>query len=227
MLVSGALNFFRLSGDMCHLLSFFLLFQKLWSAKSVEGLSRKTLEIYLVVFCCRYLDLFDRRRHAWSILSTYNSIMKIFFIGSSAVILRHFFTVPWKATYNEKEDTFRHWVFLVLPCLLVGLLISMWDGPMEVLYSFSILLESVAIMPQLIMLQRHKNVENITANYVASLGLYRAFYIINWIDRWLMDSHRTEPIVWVSGVVQTAIYLDFFYYYYQARKRGQALQLPT
>jgi hypothetical protein len=43
----------------------------------------------------------------------------------------------------------------------------------QVLWAFSIWLEAVAIAPQLIMLQRHKSVENITSYYVASLGAYR------------------------------------------------------
>jgi len=97
---------------------------------------------------------------------------------------------------------------------------------MEVLYSFSILLESVTILPQLVMLQRHKNVENLTANYVFALGLYRGFYIINWIDRYLVDNHRTDTLVWVCGLVQTLLYADFFYYYIDARRKGQALVLP-
>ena len=226
MLVSGALNLFRLSGDLCHLASFILLFHKLRNNRSVEGLSRKMQELYLLVFCCRYLDLFAFFTHRFSILMFYNTIMKIFFIASSAIILHRFYRTPWKATYNEKEDSFRHWLFLVLPCAILAVLLSVWDGPMEVLYTFSILLESVTILPQLVMLQRHKNVENLTANFVFALGLYRGFYIINWIDRYLVDNHKTDTVVWVSGIIQTLIYADFFYYYMDARRRGQALVLP-
>lgn len=226
MLVSGALNFFRLMGDMCHLASFLLLFHKLRSNRSVEGLSKKSQELYLLVFCCRYLDIFTVFTHKITFLTVYNTLMKIFFIGSSALILQSFHRAPWKATYNDKEDSFRHWIFLVAPCLVIATILSVWDGPFEVLYTFSILLESVTIFPQLVMLQRHKNVENLTANFVFALGLYRGFYIINWIDRYIMDHHRTDTVVWVSGVIQTLIYADFFYYYIDARRKGQALVLP-
>jgi ER lumen protein retaining receptor len=226
MLVSGALNLFRLCGDLCHLASFLLLFHKLRSNRSVEGLSRKTQELYLAVFCCRYLDLFTFFSHRISILSVYNTVMKIFFIASSGLILHRFQKTPWKATYNDKEDSFRHWLFLALPAFIIALLLSVWEGPMEVLYTFSIILESVTILPQLVMLQRHKNVENLTANFVFALGLYRGFYIVNWIDRYVMDNHKTDTVVWVSGIVQTLIYADFFYYYIDARRRGQSLVLP-
>lgn len=42
------------------------------------GLSCKTQEMYLLVFCIRYLDLF------MYFISLYNTSMKIFFIGASA-----------------------------------------------------------------------------------------------------------------------------------------------
>ena len=33
--------------------------------------------------------------------------------------------------------------------------------------------------------------------------------------------------VWVSGLVQTALYLDFFYYYILAWKNNKKLSLPS
>lgn len=37
------------------------------------------------------------------------------------------------------------------------------------------------------MLNKVRIVENITSHYVAALGLYRFFYILNWIYRWKVD----------------------------------------
>lgn len=51
------------------------------------------------------------------------------------------------------------------------------------MWTFSIYLESVAIMPQLFMLSRTGNAETITAHYLFALGSYRALYIVNWIFR--------------------------------------------
>lgn len=45
------------------------------------GLSCKTQEIYLLVFCVRYIDLF------MYFISVYNTCMKIFFISSTAYII--------------------------------------------------------------------------------------------------------------------------------------------
>ena len=194
-------------------------------AKSVEGLSRKSQELYLAVFCARYLDLFLPHRH-WTALVAYNTAMKVFFIAASATIVAYFHKMPWKATYQEAHDTLRHALFLVLPSLALGFLLASEWTPLEVLYTFSIVLESVAIWPQLVVLQRDRNVENLTANFVFALGVYRGFYILNWAHRYLAENHVTETVVWVFGVIQTCFYIDFFYYYYQAAKRGRELVLP-
>ena len=53
----------------------------------------------------------------------------------------------------------------------------------QLLWVFSIYLESLAIIPQLIMLQRYREVENLTGHYVFFLGAYRFLYILNWIYR--------------------------------------------
>ncbi len=53
--------------------------------------------------------------------------------------------------------------------------------PLQVCWAFSIYLEAVAILPQLIVLQKEQVVESLTGHYVACLGSYRALYIINWI----------------------------------------------
>lgn len=42
--------------------------------------------------------------------------------------------------------------------------------PAQVLWTFSIYLEAVAILPQLVLLQRTNNIDNLTGNYVFLLG---------------------------------------------------------
>ena len=95
------------------------------------------------------------------------------------------------------------------------------------LWAFSLFLEAIAILPQLVLLQRTKNVDNLTGNYVFLLGMYRAFYILNWIYRYMTEPNYVQWIVWLCGTVQTGLYLDFFYYYIQAWKANKKLQLPS
>ena len=55
----------------------------------------------------------------------------------------------------------------------------------ELLWSYSLWLEAVAFVPQIMILNKIKTVENVTSHYVATLGLYRIFYLLSWMYRWL------------------------------------------
>lgn len=68
-------------------------------------------------------------------------------------------------------------------------------------------------MPQLYMLQQTGEAETITTHYLFALGAYRALYLVNWVYRYVMEGH-TDWIAWVAGLIQTALYSDFFYLYY-------------
>jgi hypothetical protein len=82
----------------------------------------------------------------------------------------------------------------------------------QVLWTFSIYLESVAILPQLFMVSKTGEAESITSHYLFALGSYRALYILNWIYRYATEVHY-DLIAIVAGIVQTVLYCDFFYLY--------------
>mmetsp|Transcript_28867 Transcript_28867/g.47858 ORF Transcript_28867/g.47858 Transcript_28867/m.47858 type:complete len:223 (+) Transcript_28867:61-729(+) len=208
-----AMNIFRLLGDACHLLSFVVMFWKLFTSKSVAGISLKTQEIYVIVFCFRYLDLF------WNFLSIYNWVMKIIFIVSSVSIVCVIrFGKPHKDTYNKEDDAFPY-LYLIVPAALLGIAVNQeHDSPFEMCWAFSIYLEAVAILPQLFMLQKQGGAESLTSHYILLLGLYRLFYLLNWVYRYATEEHYMQLIVWISGIVQTALYLDFFYTYVSAKR---------
>ena len=100
------------------------------------------------------------------------------------------------------------------------------DNDQQILWAFSIWLESVAILPQLFMLQRTGEAETITTHYLFALGIYRALYIFNWIYRYFAESHF-DPIAVVAGLIQTVLYSDFFYIYYTKVLQGQKFNLPV
>ena len=102
------MNIFRFIADMLHLAAILILLYRIKKSRNcigkcshilaryyndsyefslflnstrVLGLSCKTQEVYLLVFCVRYLDLF------MYFISLYNTFMKIFFISSTAFII--------------------------------------------------------------------------------------------------------------------------------------------
>nr|KAJ0228150.1 hypothetical protein LSAT_V11C100044030 [Lactuca sativa] len=76
-------------------------------------------------------------------------------------------------------------VIKISPCARI---ISILQN-VQICWAFSIYLEAVAILPQLVLLQRSGNVDNLTGQYVFFLGAYRALYILNWICRYLTQPH--------------------------------------
>jgi ER lumen protein retaining receptor len=70
----------------------------------------------------------------------------------------------------------------------------------EILWTFSIFLEATTIVPQLLLLQKLKTVENMTSHYVFCLGAYRALYIVHWITRY-MDVGYIPNVSLCAGVI--------------------------
>jgi len=154
--------------------------------------------------------------------------MKIFFLATTFVSV-YWIRTRYRHTYDKEHDSFRV-LFLIIPCLLLALFVNKNTADdfslFEIVWAFSIYLESVAILPQIFLLYRTQESEAITINYVGALGAYRVFYLFNWIYRFYTEAHYREWIIWVAGFVQTAMYSDFFYYYLQSRWYGSVFRLP-
>lgn len=196
---------------------------------TITGISVRTHELFLLVFVTRYLDLFT------SFYSIYNSVMKIIYIGTTASIIYTIrFQEPIKSTYDKGQDTFLHWKFAAAPCAGIALITQLIANGffkldiLELLWTFSIYLESIAILPQLVVLQRYGEVENLTGNYILFMGAYRALYILNWIYRAHTEAnYKHHWVVYFCGVLQTLLYADFFYYYFKSKSQGGKFTLPT
>ena len=102
----------------------------------------------------------------------------------------------------------------LLPCPLPPrpALCSHAPASPQILWTFSIYLESVAILPQLFMVSKTGEAETITSHYLFALGVYRTLYLFNWIWRYHFEGFF-DLIAIVAGLVQTVLYCDFFYLY--------------
>jgi ER lumen protein retaining receptor len=167
----------------------------------------------------------------------YLTTFKLLFIGSSAYVI-YLMLNDYKPTHDPNLDTFKVQYLLGISAVLailfphdyrfsevsvdlaelfvgepgvVGLMAS------QILWTFSIWLESVAILPQLFMLQRTGEADTITTHYLFALGIYRALYIPNWMFRYLTEAsfqRSFQPVPIIAGIIQTLLYSDFFYIYY-------------
>lgn len=212
------MNVFRLGGDLAHLIAIIILLLKIWTTRSCAGISGKSQILFALTFTARYLDLFT------NFVSVYNSVMKMVYLAAAFATL-YLMYVKFKATYDHNHDTFRL-EFLILPSAALALIINHEFSVIEVMWTFSIYLEAVAILPQLFMVSKTGEAESITSHYLFALGSYRALYIVNWVYRYYMEGFY-DMIATLAGIVQTVLYCDFFYLYITKVLKGKKLQLPA
>ena len=113
--------------------------------------------MYLLVFITRYMDLFTH------FISLYNTIFKILFITATAYIIYLIkFKRPFCIGYDSKTDSFNHYLFLYPPVLIVTILFHLGNSHSylnyQYLWSFSVWLEAVAIIPQLWIVYKKREV---------------------------------------------------------------------
>ena len=157
------------------------------------------------MFCARYLDILHSKH-------VYLFSMKLIFLASSFYIL-YLMKVRYKASWDPNLDTFKI-EYLIFGSFLLGLIFNLDFSPLEIMWSFSIFLESVAILPQLFQMTRTGEAETITTHYIFALGAYRALYLLNWIYRYIVEPGFHDWISVSAGILQTVFYGDFFYIYF-------------
>jgi hypothetical protein len=85
---------------------------------------------------------------------------------------------------------------------------------------FSLILESICVLPQLLLLRQTTVPTVIDSFYLLALGSYRAFYILNWIWREFDDDDyiKPDPISVTFGIIQTLLYVDFAWVYWTRQR---------
>ena len=98
---------------------------------------------------------------------------------------------------------------------------------MEILWTFSIYLEAVTLIPQLVMVIKSGETEAYIVCYIMATALYRGLYILNWIYRYNYDGFY-DVIAIVSGCIQTILNAAISLYALKVyRKQKTAYRLGT
>ena len=177
--------------------------------------------LYALVFITRYLNIL------WispseSTLAVWNFVLKNFYIISSFYIL--FLMMRVYARTREREKAWRLGAYCLIGSVILAPVITIISEHtlrrrfFKVLWSFSIVLESVCVVPQLLLLRQTTVPTVIDSFYLLTLGSYRAFYILNWIVRLAAEEHHFEWRAVVFGIIQTAFYVDFAWVYWTRQR---------
>ncbi|KAL2843522.1 ER lumen protein retaining receptor-domain-containing protein [Aspergillus pseudoustus] len=208
----------RVLADFTHLASKCVLLWTIHSNRSAEGVSLLTQALYTLVFLTRYSDLLEEQGWRYG----YNVAFKLFYIISSFYTL--FLMMKVFPRTREKERAWK----MALGSIAVSLILSPIVIPifdkftklwfLDLLWAFSIILESVCVLPQLLLLRQTTVPTVINSYYLLMLGSYRAFYIINWFVKAVNPDKRVDWISIIFGVIQTAFYVDFAWVYYSRQR---------
>lgn len=129
------------------------------------------------------------------------------------------------ARTREREKAWRLGAFCLIGALVLAPALTGIDDAIDhkyftfsdMLWNFSIALESVCVVPQLLLLRQTTVPTVIDSFYLLTLGSYRAFYILNWIVRTAQHEHPDWQAV-IFGIIQTALYVDFAWVYWTRQR---------
>ncbi|KAF2743797.1 hypothetical protein M011DRAFT_213195 [Sporormia fimetaria CBS 119925] len=220
----GAFNVFRILGDISHTASKVILIMAIHSNSSAEGVSLISQVLYAAVFCTRYLDIFTTP--IWrDYVHFYLFFMKMLYILSSFYTI--FLMTQVYARTREREKAWKFGLYCLLGSVLITpvwywIVIGFHWGERELTegpWVFSQILESVCVIPQLLLLRQTTVPTVLDSYYLVTLGTYRFMYILNWIYRLAHDRPpHVDPTSWTWGTIQTALIIDFIWVYYSRQR---------
>ncbi|KAF2186668.1 hypothetical protein K469DRAFT_726157 [Zopfia rhizophila CBS 207.26] len=217
-------NVFHILGDVSHTTSKLILIWAIHSNSSAEGVSLITQVLYAVVFCTRYLDIFNTSATAdWE--HRWNFTLKILYTLSSLYII--FLMTSVYARTREREKAWKFGIYCLLASVVIApfwyLIFKKWVVGkslfLKLLWVFSEILESVCVIPQLLLLRQTTVPTVLDSFYLVTLGTYRFLYILNWIVRSANEGSKyKDPTSWVWGTIQTALMIDFAWVYWTRQR---------
>jgi len=172
----------KYAADICHLVSFFVLIRNMKNKKNCLGLSYRTQEMYLVIFCLRYSDiLFMPQSGMW------NLSLKFLFTGLTGYIIYLMrFQRPISMSYEALLDRFPHRLTIYPISFILAIFLKDYSLLAKIhslyafIYDYTVIVESLAILPQLALMRKVNEIEIITGTYIFLLGCYRGIYILSW-----------------------------------------------
>ena len=145
---------------------------------------------------------------------------KIYYLATTGyVVFALHCKEPVRSTYpatQDQQETVAH--SQTIPVLFANAFVIHCLGSgaggfnmLELLWTFSILCETVAIVPQLLLFRSNRHVSRTVRWMIGCRGAYRFLYILNWVYRAHHEPHyRHHFLVYFCGVLQVILYADFW-----------------
>jgi len=238
----GDFSFLLTVAGLIQMFGFFLISLRVQNKQSVSGLSRNTQICYAISFFSRlcsvipyqgYLPFDSSGDFVYRIGECLGLILALYIIFMA--------TIKHKNTYDWDLDRI-NCIYLIVPAFTLACLIHpglnrSYFG--DISWTFSLYLESVAMLPQLYMLSKKGGeVESFTSHFVASQGIARAFAFFFWAcsfnelniytgNIWSLFKGYVGYFVLLAQILQLVLFSDFLYQYYKSMKRGLPMTIQS
>jgi len=217
-------------------LGFFLLYQKAKKQKSVEGLSSRTLEMYVLVLCFRLSSTLVKNGYL-PVDRSGDWVYQLADIGSLVIVLALLVLIhkTFKSTYDAANDTMPIHNFIPA-CVLLAICIhgDLNDSPFfDVMWTIGLNLDTISMLPQLWLLTKlGGEVEALTSHFVALQVLSRfcsfAFWFYGYVEITPEDQFNAAGyMIIVAHLAQLLLSADFMYYYVCGVMKQTKMMLPS
>ncbi len=228
-------SFLIVLSSLVQMLSFIVILLKVISYESCSGLSYHTVLCYVIILASRLTSTLFYHGYLPSDQAGdwFYQLTELFTLLCSVGLL-----VLMKGKYHDTYD-YQHdsldYKYFVFPALALAFLVhtSLNRNLLtDVMWTFSMYLETAAIVPQLLLFHSKKGqIEKYTSHFVALQGLSRLFSLLFWYDTYA-ELNETQSnsfsllqeycgyMVIASQVVQLVIMCDYYYFYFKSLWKG-------
>jgi ER lumen protein retaining receptor len=234
-------SFLLVLSSTVQMFSFLVIIYKVYSCQSCSGLSNNSFICYLIVLLSRlsstlFYNGYLPADSAGDWFYQLTEIVSLF----TCITLIYMVSKTHRDTADTEKDTFNY-KYVAIPALALALLVHTSlnrNFLTDVFWSNSMYLETVALIPQLIVFRSKGGViESYTSHYVALQGLSRLFSLLFWYDTYseLNDDSLTAGYSMFSGYVgyfvmasqitQLIIMIDYYIIYFKSLWKGEKMNL--
>jgi len=196
---------FRYVGDVTHLMALALCIAVVLRETGTEGVSFKTHLLFFIVFSARFSNIFFCEQSIYLIL--YKVLL---WTGTLKIVI-----FMWAlGSRDDRRDTLPLAVVLV-PTIIMTMVFGVYSAAdqgllVEVLWIFSMYLESIAMLPQYIYCYRDSdNSCPLVSSYVLTMGGYRMVFGLSWAYHYLFMPYYLDMSSLISGILGIVFFCDY------------------
>eukprot|EP00451_Oxyrrhis_marina_P013429 CAMPEP_0204327518 /NCGR_PEP_ID=MMETSP0469-20131031/12648_1 /ASSEMBLY_ACC=CAM_ASM_000384 /TAXON_ID=2969 /ORGANISM="Oxyrrhis marina" /LENGTH=285 /DNA_ID=CAMNT_0051309757 /DNA_START=12 /DNA_END=869 /DNA_ORIENTATION=- len=226
----GDFSFLLTLASLISMFGFLMVAVKVSSSKSCKGVSLIMSEAYVVVSICRLCSIIPYEGYLpydksgdW----LYQTVEAVTFCLAGSIV--YLIRVQFAETYDPTLDTFKR-VYLFPPALVLAVLFHPSLNafmPADICWTFALYLESITVLPQLVLFQKAAEVEDFTVHFLAGQALSKLLSFLFWVSSFTElndDSSHLKSYVgyWViiMQLLQLVIMGDFIYQYIRCLSKG-------